>query len=400
MPSSTPSTTSTPSAFDRLRALLAGIPAPAGVTPIPLHLGEARLVTPPVDGRLLGDVTGWTRYPPLGGTPELRAAYTGWLERRFGARVGAAVREGSLAIEPSPGTKQAVAAAIALAAVRSAAPAVVLPNPFYPTYHAAVRATGGRAIFYGHASEAAAAVAAQRDVAAVVVCSPGNPRGETHGPGTLRAISAAARAAGALLIVDECYIDLVHGASTGGFLTAGTASEAGRFLVLHSLSKRSGMPGLRSGFVIGDPGSVAAYANHNRTCGVSLAAPVCAVAARLWADDAHVARLRSAVSANWDVADELLGELAGYRRAEAGFFLWFPVPDDEEAARRLWRAEAVTAMPGRYLGAATGRGTNPGAGYLRIALVHAPDRTREALTRLRRVLVELGPTTTARELTR
>ncbi|MGW4966030.1 aminotransferase class I/II-fold pyridoxal phosphate-dependent enzyme [Nonomuraea sp. NPDC004186] len=396
--------TSSPSAFDRLRALLAGIPAPAGVTPIPLHLGEARLVTPPVDGRLLADVAGWTRYPPLGGTPELRAAYTGWLERRFGTRVGAAVREGSLAIEPSPGTKQAVAAAIALAVsgrVRSPAPAVVLPNPFYPTYHAAVSAAGGRAIFYGHASEVAAAVAARRDVAAVVVCSPGNPRGETHTPGTVRAISAATRAAGALLVVDECYIDLVHGASAGGgFLTSGTASEAGRFLVLHSLSKRSGMPGLRSGFVIGDPGSVAAYANHNRTCGVSLAAPVCAVAAGLWADDAHVARLRSAVSANWDIADELFGDLAGYRRAEAGFFLWFPVPDDEEAARLLWREEAVTAMPGRYLGAATDRGANPGAGHLRIALVHAPDRTREALTRVRRVLAELRPTTTAGELAR
>ncbi|MEV4018542.1 aminotransferase class I/II-fold pyridoxal phosphate-dependent enzyme [Nonomuraea angiospora] len=399
-----PSSTSTPSAFDRLRALLAGISAPAGVTPIPLHLGEARLVTPPVDGRLLGDVTGWTRYPPLGGTPELRAAYTGWLERRFGAHLGAAVREGSLAIEPSPGTKQAVAAAIALAVsagVRSPAPAVVLPNPFYPTYHAAVRAAGGRAIFYGHASEVAAAVAARRDVAAVVVCSPGNPRGETHAPDRVRAISAATRAAGALLIVDECYIDLVHGASAGGgFLASGLAGEAGRFLVLHSLSKRSGMPGLRSGFVIGDPASVTAYANHNRTCGVSLAAPVCAVAARLWADDAHVARLRSAVSANWDVADELLGDLAGYRRAEAGFFLWFPVRDDEEAARLLWRAEAVTAMPGRYLGAATDGGTNPGAGHLRIALVHAPDRTREALTRVRRVLAEVGPTTTAGELTR
>jgi aspartate/methionine/tyrosine aminotransferase len=393
--------TSSPSAFDRLRALLAGIPAPAGVTPIPLHLGEARLVTPPVDGRLLGDVAGWTRYPPLGGTPELRAAYTGWLERRFGSHLGAAVREGSLAIEPSPGTKQAVAAAIALAVsadMHSPAPAVVLPNPFYPTYHAAVEAAGGRAIFYGDASEVAAAVAARRDVAAVVVCSPGNPRGETHAPGRVRAISAATRAAGALLIVDECYIDLVHGSGAGGgFLTSGRASDAGRFLVLHSLSKRSGMPGLRSGFVIGDPASVTAYANHNRTCGVSLAAPVCAVAARLWADDAHVARLRSAVSANWDIADELLGELTGYERAEAGFFLWFPVPDDEEAARRLWREEAVTAMPGRYLGAATDCGANPGAGHLRIALVHAPERTREALTRVRRVL---GPTTTAGELTR
>jgi aspartate/methionine/tyrosine aminotransferase len=240
-------------------------------------------------------------------------------------------------------------------------------------------------IFYGDAPEAA--TAAQRGVAAVVVCSPGNPRGETNTPGRLRAINAATRAAEALLIIDECYIDLIHGTSAGG--GALTAGLAGRFLILHSLSKRSGMPGLRSGFVIGDPASVAAYANYNRTCGVSLAEPVCAVAAQLWADDAHVARLRSAVSANWDIADELLGDLAGYQRADAGFFLWLPVPDDEEAARRLWREEAVTAMPGRYLGAATGHGANPGAGHLRIALVHPPDRTREALTRVRRTLTPL-----------
>ncbi|TYB69202.1 aminotransferase class I/II-fold pyridoxal phosphate-dependent enzyme [Nonomuraea sp. PA05] len=391
---------STPSAFERLRALLANVPAPAGRTPIPLHLGEARLVTPPVDGRLLGDVAGWTRYPPLGGTPELRAAYTGWLTRRFGGHVAVAVRDGSLAIEPSPGTKQAVAAAIALS-VTALAPAVVLPNPFYPTYHAATETSGGRAVFYAHADELAATVAGRRDVGAVVLCSPGNPRGETHPPGRLREIAAAAREAGALLVVDECYIDLVHGApSGGGFLASGVAGEAGRFLVLHTLSKRSGMPGLRSGFVIGDPASVAAYAAHNRACGVSTAEPVCAVAARLWADDAHVARLRSAVSANWDVADDLLGDLPGYRRAEAGFFLWLPVPDDEEAARRLWREEAVMTMPGRYLGAGSegdpgaGTGVNPGAGHLRIALVQAQDRTREALTRVRRAL-----TTTAWELT-
>jgi|GEM_PF-548258 len=416
------------SAFSRLRGLLDGLDPAPGLEPVELHLGDYRGETPAAPFDALGDVAGWCRYPPLEGTAAQRAAYLGWLERGFGQGRDLPA---SIAVEPTPGSKQAVAAAIMLAAGAArqrgdGVPRVVLPNPFYPTYLGATEAAGAEPVFYavGGASAtgtsaaggsavgisaagvspgrsagtgrdddplgAVAGVAAALDraggrAAAVVVCNPGNPRGEILPVPALRAIWRLATAAGATLVVDECYTDLGLRAAPPGFVTVAGAAEGGPFLVLHSLSKRSGAPGLRSGFVVGDAATVAGYAAFNRSCGVSSPLPVCAAAAGLWSDDGHVERRRDALRRVWDVADELVGDLPGYRRAAAGFFLWLPVADDEDAARRLWQDAALRAMPGRYLAVEDG-GVNPGAGHLRLALVHEEKVMARALERLRAVL--------------
>jgi aspartate/methionine/tyrosine aminotransferase len=399
------------SAFSRLRELLDALDPAPGLEPVELHLGDYRGATPAAPFDALGDIPEWCRYPPLEGTAAQRAAYLGWLERRFGVTPSPA--GGTIAVEPTPGSKQAVAAAIMLAVeaarARPGAPAstgtprVILPNPFYPTYLAATAAAGAQPVFYSvggptsadpagpSAPEPAAAddVAAALEragerAAAVVLCNPGNPRGEILSVATLREIWRLATAAGAALIVDECYTDLGTRATPSGFLTvaAADARAGGPFLVLHSLSKRSGAPGLRSGFVAGDASAVAQYADFNRSCGVSSPLPVCAAAAALWSDDSHVERRREALARVWDLADEILGDRAAYRRAEAGFFLWLPVADDEEAARSLWRDAALRVMPGRYLAVEDG-GVNPGAGHLRIALVHEEKVMARVLERLR-----------------
>ncbi|WP_333737388.1 aminotransferase class I/II-fold pyridoxal phosphate-dependent enzyme [Streptomyces sp. IBSBF 2806] len=381
------------SAFARLHTLQHGVPTPPGLDPVQLHLGEARL-----DGGLdpapLADAAGWERYPRLGGTDELRRAYQDWLARRFGVRTGLA--DGRLAVEPTPGSKQAVAVAVARAVANrpeGGPKAVVMPNPFYPTYHAATLASAARPVYYGAAGDVADGVAAAVEtadapVAAVLVCSPGNPRGDVLTEDALRSVAKTAAAAGAVLVVDECYTDLWCDRPPPGFLTLveqGTV-EPGRFLVLHSLSKRSGAPGLRSGCAAGDPDTVAEYAHYNRSCGVSTPAPVCAAAAALWRDETHVRRSRRALARNWELADELLAAVPGYRRAPAGFFLWLPVDDDETTARRLWHEHALSVMPGRYLAADQPDGRNPGAGHLRIALVHPEPVMRAALLRLRDAL--------------
>jgi len=392
------------SAFSCLRELLDGLDPAPGLEPVELHLGDYRGETPAAPFDALGDVAGWCRYPPLEGTAAQRAAYLGWLERRFGRQPGLA--SGSLAVEPTPGSKQAVAAAIMLAAARAradgpaGAPRVVLPNPFYPTYLGATATAGAEPVFYsvGEATGADDPLAAAADVAAaleraggraaaVVLCNPGNPRGEILPAPTLRAIWRLATAAGATLVVDECYTDLATQAAPPGFVTVAgpDAGTGGPFVVLHSLSKRSGAPGLRSGFVAGDPATIAGYAAYNRSCGVSSPFPVCAAAAALWADESHVERRRDALARVWDTADDILGDYPRYRRAEAGFFLWLPVADDEEAARRLWRDAALRVMPGRYL-AVKDRGANPGAGYLRVALVHEEKVMAGVLERLRAFL--------------
>lgn len=386
----------TTSAFARLRGLLRDVPRPPGVEPIPLHLGESRLSPPTVDPTPLAEAGPWGSYPPLGGTEELRQAYLGWLRRRFG--LSPRVFDDRMGVEPTPGTKQAVSVAITLAVLgaRDAGdrPVVVLPNPFYPSYHAATVAVGAQPRFYtlddpGDVTPVVAAVREAGDrTAAVVVCNPGNPRGEVLDEEALRRVAHATAAARALLIVDECYVDLFTGAPPPGFLplAAAGAVPVDRFLVLHSLSKRSAAPGLRSGFAAGDPATVGGYAAYNRACGVSSPLPVCAAAAALWSDEEHVTAARRTLAHNWDLADAALAPIPGYRRAQAGLFLWLPVTDDEVAARQLWRDQAVSVMPGRYLGATGPDGVNPGVGYLRVALGHPTAVMREALARLRRVL--------------
>ncbi|MEV7013948.1 aminotransferase class I/II-fold pyridoxal phosphate-dependent enzyme [Streptosporangium sp. NPDC051022] len=391
------------SAFDRRRLLLHGIEPPAGLDPISLHLGESRLAPRGLDLTPLSELSdpdGWTRYPTPGGTSELRAAYTGWLGRRFGVR--RAVADGTVEIEPTPGTKQAVAMAIVLAVAERRDgddPVVVMPNPSYPAYRAAAEAAGARPVFYtpessGDVGPIKAAVRAARGrICAIVICNPGNPQGEILRRAALAEAAAQAAAVRALLLLDECYIDLASGRTPPGFLSLVEERriEPAPFAVLHTLSKRSGAPGLRSGFLAGDPATVVSYAAHNRTCGVSTAAPVSAVAAALWADDDHVAEVRAALARNWDLADRFLAGMPCYRRAEGGFFLWLPVDDDEKAAIRLWRDQALSVMPGRYIASEGPDGRNPGAGHLRIALVHEETRMREALARLSRCVDHSGP---------
>jgi len=377
-------------AFARLRALLADVPAEPGAPPVDLHLGECRLGAPTELLAPLRDLDAWTRYPPLGGTAALRAAYRAWLGRRFG------IDPDAVEVEPTPGTKQAVTALLARAVARTrtggAAPAVVLPNPFYPTYLAGTELAGARPVLYpvSGGDTAAAGAAAVRaavrtgsPVAAVVVCHPGNPRGDVLDAAALGAVADLAAAVDALLVVDECYVDLAVGAPPAAGYLGAAGAGAGPFAVLHSLSKRSAAPGLRSGFVAGDPVTVADYAAYNRACGVSQAHPVCAAAAALWADDAHVERVRGLLADSWDTADAVLGDVPGYHRPSAGFFLWLPVPDDEAVTRRLWRDHSVSVMPGRYLAAADDTGTNPGAGHLRVALARPAQVLVPALSALR-----------------
>ncbi len=205
-------------AFARLQSLLDDLPPATGQPVIALHLGETRLGDPTPLLAPLCELEQWTRYPPLPGTPQLREAYSGWLRRRFGA--GTCLDEERIAIEPTPGTKQAVATCIALAVTRARArgvkaPVVVLPNPFYPTYVAATDAAGAQALFYDvNDADLLASLACQLDqagdsIAALVLCNPGNPLGNILPASTLISLSHMAFHAQATLLVDECYTDLV-----------------------------------------------------------------------------------------------------------------------------------------------------------------------------------------------
>ena len=328
------------SAFARLAGLLDGLSPAPGLPVIDLHLGEVRSPSGDASFADLDGSSGWGTYPPLGGAPVLRDAYQDWLKRVFGVEVPLA--DGRLTTEPTPGTKQAVSMLIALASDRRRAgveggPVVALPNPFYPSYAQATAHAGATPAWYcGAPAHAVAeiesiAAATQGRLAAIVICHPTSPGGEPWAPEALSRLAGLARRLDALLLVDECYIDLHGGEPVPGVLQAlgGDADPSFRAVVaLHTLSKRSAAPGLRSGQMAGDPAWVSRYAAFNRGCGVSTPWPVARAAAALWRDERHVAALRDQTRRNWDLAQARLGRRPGFHRPPGGYFLWWPIQDD------------------------------------------------------------------------
>ncbi len=219
------------------------------------------------------------------------------------------------------------------------------------------------------------------------LCSPSNPQGAVADENYLRGLIALAERHDFLLLVDECYAEIYRAAPPPGALAVARAMAADpeRVVVFHSLSKRSSAPGLRSGFAAGGPRAIAAMRRLRAYGGAPLPLPLQRAAAALWRDEAHVEASRALYVAKFDRADAILGDLPGYLPPQAGFFLWLPVADGEAAALELWRAAGVRVLPGAYLGRDTGEG-NPGAGYIRVALVAGLDEVARGLGAIRATL--------------
>ncbi len=389
--------------FDRLRVLLAAHVPPAGRTPVIWSVGEPRETPPPLVGDVLARHAGeWNRYPPVEGTAEFRDAAAGWLQRRFALAAGAIDPE--TMVLPLAGTREGlflIAAACVPEQKAGGRPVVAFPNPFYHVYAGAAAMTGAEAAALpataatGFLPDLDALSPDQRDRLAVLyLCSPANPQGAVADEATLAAALRLVRDHDALLVVDECYADIYDAAPPPGALAVAAATGAlSGVVVFQSLSKRSGVPGLRSGFVAGDPVVVAAFRRLRAYAGATVPLPVLAVSAALWRDDDHAEANRARYRARFDLAERLLGERFGAVRPAGGFFLWLPVPDDESAATALWTGAALRTLPGRYLGIpvssagqADPAGVNPGAGYLRIALVDDLATTERALSDLAGIL--------------
>ncbi len=384
-----------PYPFPRLRALLAGI-EPGGA-PVRLSIGEPRHPQPPFVGEVLaGALEGFGRYPPNEGSAELRAAVAGWLERRYGARVDP--EQQVLALN---GTREGLFnAALALCPddKRGRRPEVLIPNPFYQVYAAGALAAGALPVFLPAVAETgflpdldAIHPAVLDRCALFYLCSPSNPQGAVASRAYLVELLRLAERHDFRVLLDECYAEIYRDTPPAGGLEAlgESGADPERLLVFHSLSKRSNLPGLRSGFVAGGAGAIGAMRKLRAYGGAPLPLPLQAVAARAWADEDHVEANRALYRAKYALADRVFGDLPGWRPVEAGFFLWLPVSDDDEAARVLWRRAGLEVLPGSYLGREVG-GVNPGAGYIRVALVAPEEELAPALARLREVLEAEG----------
>ncbi len=374
-------------AFPRLRKLLDGY-AP-GAEPIDMTIGEPKHPMPDFVGPILAaSLPGFGRYPPNDGTPDLLAAIAGWLHRRYGVTL---VPDRLMVLN---GTREGLFnAAVALIPEdkRGRRPIVLIPNPFYQVYAVGALAAGAEPV-YVPASAATGflpdfgslpAEVLDRTVAAFL-CSPANPQGAVASREYWADLLSLADAHDFRVFADECYSEVWRDAAPPGVLevAAATGADPERVLAFHSLSKRSNLPGLRSGFVAGGPQAIAAIRKLRAFAGAPLPLPLQHVAEACWQDETHVEASRALYQAKFRDAASIFAGLQGFRNPEGGFFLWMPVEDGEQAALRLWRQTGVKVLPGAYLGRDSA-GENPGKRYIRVALVAPQDDTQRGLSQLR-----------------
>jgi N-succinyldiaminopimelate aminotransferase len=374
-------------AFPRLRKLL-DQHAPGGA-PIAMTIGEPRHAMPDFVGPILAaNLSGFGVYPPNDGTPELLAAISGWVQRRYGVTLA----EDRLMV--LNGTREGLFnACIALCPETNAGktPVVLMPNPFYQVYAVAALAVGAEPVYV----PATAATGFLPDygslpkdvldrVALAYICSPANPQGAVASKDYLADLLALAEKHDFQILADECYSEIWRDAPPPGLLQVAAAQGADpeRALVFHSLSKRSNLPGLRSGFVAAGPQSMLRIRQLRAFAGAPVPLPLQRVSEAAWADEAHVTASRKLYHQKFDEADAIFAGLQGYQTPGGGFFLWLPVEDGEQAALTLWQKTGVRVLPGAYLSREVG-GQNPGKGYIRVALVATPEETQRGLTLLR-----------------
>ncbi|NWH08337.1 MAG: aminotransferase class I/II-fold pyridoxal phosphate-dependent enzyme [Alphaproteobacteria bacterium] len=385
------------SPFVRLTRLLEGT-AP-GQPPISMAVGEPQHKIPDFVPRIIAaHGAEFARYPLTAGTESYRAAVADWLERRY-----ALPRPLNPATQvlPLAGSREGLfSAVIALtpAHKQGQRPAILLPNPFYQCYAAAALAAGAEPI-YVNATQATGYLpdfeAVPENVwartSSVFMCSPSNPEGAVYGKEDWRRLFARADHHDCLVLADECYSEIYDETPPHGALEVRARMDEAlsRVLVFHSLSKRSSLPGLRAGFVAGDAALIARFRELRNLIAPVVPLPLLAAAEACWRDEAHVEENRALYRAKFDLADRVLGNRPGYFRPAGGFFLWLDVGDGERAALRLWQQAGIRVIPGAYLAKETPSPSgplNPGAAYIRIALVNDLETTKAALLRIAEAL--------------
>jgi len=381
-------------AFPRLRALLDGH-APGG-EPISMSIGEPRHAFPDwVPAVIAEHAHEFGKYPPNEGSPELLNAIAGWISRRYGVQV--ALDRQIMALN---GTREGLFnAALALCPERTATgqqPVVLMPNPFYQVYAVAALAAGAEPNYVpathntGFLPDYANLPADVLDrVEIAYLCSPSNPQGAVASREYLAQLVELAERYDFRIFADECYSEIYADEPPCGAMQVATEMGASpeRVVMFNSLSKRSNLAGLRSGFVAGGPETIARIKQLRAYAGAPLPLPLQRVAEKIWADETHVDHNRMLYREKYQLADEIFGLVPGYVSPKAGFFLWLPVDDGEAATLKIWTQTGVRVLPGSYLSRDVG-GFNPGKDYIRVAMVAPREELQSGLNKLRNCLSE------------
>lgn len=382
-----------PYPFEKLNALKAGATPPA-VPHIALSIGEPKHQPPGfVVEELITHLHGLANYPLTKGRPELRQAIAEWLTHRF--RLAEGSLDGEHHVLPVAGTREALFAFAQAVVDRTSDPLVLTPNPFYQIYEGAALLAGAEPWFLNTSAENgflpeldSVPLEVWQRCQLFYLCTPGNPTGAVADVAYLQKLIKLADEHDFIIASDECYSELYfdEAAPPPGLLQA--AAEMGRSdyqrcVVFHSLSKRSNLPGLRSGFVAGDAEVLGRFLKYRTYQGCALPPPTQAASIAAWNDEAHVKANRDRYRQKFDAVLEILQPVMKVQRPDAGFYLWPETPiSDTEFARRLYAEQNVTVLPGSYL-SRDAHGGNPGANRVRMALVAELDECIEAAERIR-----------------
>lgn len=381
-----------PYPFEKLRQLFRGIQPPSALREIRLSIGEPQHATPAfIKEALSANLQGLANYPTTSGSDALREAISGWLGRRYGIPALDAQDQ----VLPVNGSREALFAIAQCVVDPSHGDALVLsPNPFYQIYEGAALLAGAQPVFLNHLPENdflsdfdAIPESAWKRIRLAYVCSPGNPTGKVLGLDEWKRLFALADRHGFVIASDECYSEIYpdEAAPPLGVLQASRAlgrDDYHGIVMFSSLSKRSNVPGLRSGFVAGDAALLKKFWLYRTYQGCAMSPPVQHASAVAWSDEIHVVENRRLYREKFDAVTPLVAAHLKTARPDAGFYLWARTPiADTEFALGLQREYNVTVLPGSYLARASG-GINPGENYVRIALVAPLEECLEAARRI------------------
>jgi len=387
-----------PYPFERLSALRDGVEPNRALTLINLSIGEPQHPTPRlVLDALVAALDGTAKYPATKGSDELRNTIAHWLTQRFRLPEGAV--RGDTMVLPVNGTREALFAIAQCVTDRDTAKNLIaMPNPFYQIYEGAALLAGATPYFLPCPAErgflpdfAAVDPAVWARCGMVYICSPANPSGAVMAQADFVQLLELADRYDFSVVSDECYSELYLDESSPpcGLLEAAWASgrtDFRRCLVMHSLSKRSNAPGLRSGFVAGDPTLMAEFLRYRTYHGAAMPLQVQAASVAAWRDEAHVIANRALYRAKFQAVTPILAGVSQITSPAGGFYLWPQFDCDETAlCRQLWAQAHVLTLPGSFLAREEG-GRNPGSGRLRLALVASLEDCVEAARRIHALL--------------
>ncbi len=389
-----------PYPFERLRELLRGATPPAHLSHISMSIGEPRHPPPAFILDALADSIGTLgSYPLVAGLGALREAAAGWLSRRFSLPADAVDPERM--VLPVNGTREALFALAQAVVDASAAPVVAMPNPFYQIYEGAALLAGAEPLYLDTPRELgylpdldAVPAATWRRCQLLYLCTPGNPTGAVMNRDYLAHALGLAEQHDFVIASDECYADIYLEESVPPPSLLETALATGRdgferCIVFHSLSKRSSVPGLRSGFVAGDASILERFRLYRTYHGCAMPTHTQLASIPAWNDDEHAAANRRLYQRKFREVLPILEPVLEFDPPVAGFYLWPLVYDDERFTRQLFANKHLTVLPGSYLGRDGARG-NPGRGRVRISLVAGVEECVEAAERIRDFVEDEG----------